>query len=397
MQKEVRILKITEVEAMRLRIPSIKGLWYWGWEGGNTAGTKEIVLVKIYCSDGLMGLGDTELTQRAEPAGTAVELITDELGPLLVGQDPHQSMQKFHDILNRIGFHGGGLFLHSKHALITALFDIKGKILNVPVYELLGGAYTKEVPCMPRAYVWYGASLDHKHTHEEIRKKIEADRKGGFRGWGYAIKVGAGGLTAEFDLETMRITREIIGNNEEIIYADANNAWDVKTAIRRIKELEQYGPMAIEDPTYIWDFNGDATIRAAVESKVMTDANVWNALEVRLYIEKQAADIFVLYPSQVGGIDMMKFLADWAEVYGVGAATADTATGIGQAACLHGVVATRNMLRNSMCQINGQMELADDIINGPSMKYVNGCLKVPEGAGLGVELDEKKVEKYRVK
>lgn len=399
-KKEGILLKITEVKAIPLRIPKIQGLWYWGWEGDKTVGTRDIVLVKIYCSDGTIGLGDTEPSERSEPMGTVVQLINNELGPRLVGQDPLQSMQRFHDVLNQVGAHNGGIFPLSKHPLISALFDIKGKILNVPVYELLGGAFAKEVPCMPRAYVWYGAEAgtvrNNRHNHEEIRKKIVADRKGGFKGWGYAIKVGAGGLTSTYDLETMRITREIIGNDEEIIYADANNAWDVKTAIRRIRQLEQYGPLAIEDPTYVWDYEGHAAIRAAVESKVMTDANMWNPFEARLYIEKKAADIFILYPSQCGGIDMMKFMADWAEACGLGAATADTATGIGQAACLHGVAAIRNMFKTPMCQINGPMELADDIIKGGQMKYVNGCLRVPEGPGLGVELDERKVEKYQV-
>jgi len=392
-------LKIVSVQTTQLRIPSVVGLWHSGWAGAETAGTRDIVLVKIETSDGTVGLGDTEPSIRSEPTGTVMELINKELGPILIGQDPMQSMQRFHDLLNKVGFHNGELFPFSKHPLISALFDIKGKILNVPAYELLGGAYKKEVPCMPRAYVWY-TSPDGKsrlrHTHEEIRKKIEADRRGGFQGWGYAIKVGAGGLPLEYDLQTMKVARETIGNNDEIIYADANNAWDVKTAIQRIRKMEQYGPMAMEEPTYIWDIDGHATIRAAVESKVMTDANMWNAFEARLFIQKQAADVFILYPSQCGGIDMMKFLADWAEAYGIEAATADTATGIGQAACLHGVAATRSMFRNPMCQINGPMELADDIIKGGPMKYVNGRLNVPEGPGLGVELDEKKARHYMV-
>jgi muconate cycloisomerase len=393
-------LKIEKVEAIPLQIPKIQGLWYWGWKADRTVGFRDIVLVKLYCSDGTIGVGDTEPAIRSEPMGTVVELINNEFGPRLVGQDPLQGMQKFHDILDEVGTHNGGLFPLSKHPLISALFDLKGKILNVPVYELLGGAYTKKIPCMPRAYVWYGEAAgtvrDGKHTHEEIARKVKADRKGGFRGWGYAIKIGAGGLTEEYDIETLRITREIIGNNEEIIYADVNSAWDVKTAIRRIRLMEKFGPLAIEDPTYVWDFDGHATIRNAVESKIMTDANVWNPFEVRLYIQKHAADVFILYPSQCGGIDTMKFLADWAEACGVGAATADTATGVGQAACLHGVAATRNMFKNPMCQINGPMELADDIIKGGPMKYVNGCLKVPEGPGLGVSIDEQKIEKYRV-
>jgi L-alanine-DL-glutamate epimerase-like enolase superfamily enzyme len=393
-------LKITQVEAIPLQIPKTQGLWHWGWEGNKISGKKDLVIVKIHCSDGTVGLGDTEPSTRSESIGTVVELINNELGPRLVDKNPLQGIQKFHDILNQVGTHNDWLFPLSKHALVSALFDIKGKILNVPVYELLGGAYAKEVPCMPRAYVWYGPTeedvREFNHTHEEIRRKIEADRKGGFKGWGYAIKVGAGGLTEEFDLETMRITREVIGNNEEVIYADANSAWDVKTAIRRIRRLEKYGPLAIEDPTYAWDVDGHATIRAAVESKVMTDVNVWNPFEAKLYIEKQAADIFILYPSQCGGIDMMKFMADWAEVYGMDVATADTATGIGQAACLHSVASTRSMFKNPMCQINGPMELADDIIKGGLMKYVNGRLKVPEGPGLGVELDDNKVEKYKI-
>ena len=94
-------MKVIEVEAIPLRIPSITGLWYWGWRGNRTVGKRDIVLVKVTCSDGTVGLGDTEPTSRAEPMGTVVELVNNELGPCLVGQDPLQSMQKFHDILNQ--------------------------------------------------------------------------------------------------------------------------------------------------------------------------------------------------------------------------------------------------------------------------------------------------------
>lgn len=386
-------MKIAKVEAIPLKIPSIHGLWYDGYTGP-PEGTTDLALIRIQCNDGTIGYGDAESMAWSEPTGTVVELVNKEIGPSLVGEDPLQSIDRIHEKLDNVGMLGpscGGAYPNTKNALISAIYDIKGKIFNVPIYELLGGRYVEKIPILPRAYMM-GGNLD------RLRRKCEADRKAGFT-HGYAIKVGwiePWKKISPFqrDIDAVRIVREIMGNNEEIIYADANGAWDTKTAIRVVREMEEYGPLAIEAPIPGWDLNGLAEVVRGTSAHIMTDEACWSFVDLRNIVEKQAADIVILYPEKSAGIDYMKTMAQWAERCGIASTCANTATGIGISASAHCVASTRNLLRHPS-QLNGPMELADDVIKGGPFKYEKGFLKLPEGVGLGVELDEKKVEKYR--
>jgi len=407
-------VKITEVEAIPLVLPHHAGVWYAGYTGG-AVGKADVILVKVTCSDGTMGLGDVKYYSSGVEGKHVPCIINEEIGPRLVGEDPLQGIEKIHEIIDSVlslGPSGARRNPQARDPLISAIYDIRGKVFNVPAYELLGGCYAKEIPILPRAYIGVHTRfrargyITQEMGHIELRIKAEADRKAGFT-HGYAIKVG--GLRShidtfkaqrsrqELDVESVRIVREIMGNDEETIYADANQAWDTKTAIWMIKEMEKYGPIVMEQPVAAWDLNAMAEVTRAVKSPVMADSHesCWSFVDLRNILEKRAADIIVLRSDTCGGIDNMKLMGQIAEKFGISCTCACTATGIGMAANAHCVASTRNILMHPS-QLNGPMELADDIIKGGPLTYKNGLLKVPERPGLGVELDEKKVEKYRV-
>lgn len=364
-------MKITDVRTVLVRVPLVEPatMWY------STRFTSAKVVVFVDTDEGITGLGETRYM---EPTAAIIEHI---FRPKLIGEDPfdvekinnmllgqHPSTMAYTAYYLRIGAAGG---------VDLALWDIIGKATGQPAYRLLGGHFRDKVPC--RAW------LPVKSPEEQAKDATRFVDMG----WkAFKIKVGA---NPQMDVECVKAIREAVGTGIEI-GIDVNGAWTRAMAIRTIKKMEKYDLSHVEQPVAPHDLDGMAHVRRHVDVPILAcDPVLATKYDILRIVEKQAADMINVDPIRAGGMLACKKNCAIAEAAGISVCTHSTEElGIGTAGVLHLVTSTPNFLTPND---NSYHHLSDDIITSP-FKYEKGYLRVPEGPGLGIKVDLKKLEKY---
>lgn len=360
--------------------------------GGERLG--RYVIVEVETDDGLVGLGEATVLPQwggdhgryyGETPQTTVEVVEQVLAPVLVGEDP-RDLERAHETMNR-ALKG---YPYAKAAIDVALHDLTGKAYGVPVYQLLGGLARRAVPIAHSLGI-----LDLETMRSEAATAVED----GIR----TIKVKVG-LDPERDVAAVSAVREVVGGDVEIV-VDANQGYPTpKIAIRTLRRLEEYGIRYIEQP--VEGLRQLAQVSAAVDTPVMADESAWTAYDVLEIARTGAADLISLYTTKPGGLNPAKKAAAVAEAAGLPCNVNGSAeTGVGNAANLHLAASTRCVSEACVIPITtvagrAQTSVAgifytDDLLADP-FRFEDGCLVVPDGPGLGVELDREKLEHYRV-
>jgi L-alanine-DL-glutamate epimerase-like enolase superfamily enzyme len=264
----------------------------------------------------------------------------------------------------------------------TALWDIVGKACGKPVYELLGGMVRDRMPVM---YYLFRFEL------EEMVCRAKKAIAGGYTT--IYFKVG-GDMQA--DIEAVAAIREAIGNRGEI-RIDANEAWAPGTAIRFIKQIEQYDVEWVEQPTPNKDMEALARVRHSVRTPIAANQTSWTFHDVQQVLRHDAADVMVIDHYQTGGLLTYKKAVALCEASGIPVNHHSWGElGIGTAAGAHVVASSPPFLyaNQSYAMIH-----AEEIVAGDWPKVENGSIAIPTGPGLGVELDPDRVaraaERYR--
>lgn len=367
-------MKITRVEAIPLSLPGpVRHTRYRGLYGTK----RSFVIVKISTDEGITGLGEcTNLLNWSESQGTTVHIIRDHISRLIIGKDPF-NIEEILETMDTLGAAAPSpSYPYAKSAIDTALYDIMGKALDVPVYKLLGGCYRREIPNIP--------SIALKEPPQMAKMATEYLKKG----WKFGIKIKAG-INAKQDIQNVKVIREAIGEGPVII-SDANQGYTRKMAIQTIKKMDDYGPLIMEQPLPAWDFDGMAMLTKAVDSPIMADESIWSPKDAIRIIKEHAADILHIYDDKAGGLYRSKQIAFIAEAEGISTVVSEEGTGIGTAAAAHLIAGTRNVICGMLL---GPVYLKDDIVTEP-FRHENGCIKVRDKRGLGVELDEDKLKRY---
>lgn len=262
-----------------------------------------------------------------------------------------------------------------------ALWDIIGKILKVPVYKLLGGAVRKEIPMANYIYMYSINNV--KRMAEEAGRHYAA----GYRN--FKVKIGR---DPKEDVQIVKAVREAIGPKSNL-RVDPNQAWSSSYAVKMIKKLERFNLEFIEQPVPRWDTEGIKEVKSKVEVPICACELAWDHKDIFEIIRNRIADIINLDVHRCGGILECKKLAHAAEVAGFpcGLHTGGS-LGPSTAAGLHIAASTSN-IPLALDQIYDWF--ADDVIVKPFK--MSALMKVPDGAGLGIELDLQKLEKYTVK
>ena len=279
--------KIEKVEAVLLSVPRNKGL-----------SPAEVLLVQIHSSEGMSGIGSCQYEFRyGEAAAEALGLVRNYYAPLLLKENPFQ----IENILAKLDDFIPG-HLASKATVDIALYDLKGKILKVPVYDLLGGLARPSVqllaPQIPRS--------DPKIQAERAAKLVEQ----GFK----ALKLRAGGSDVSEDVNRVKEVRQAVGPSVEI-RIDANEYYDPMSAASLIKKLEPFELAWVEDPLPGDDFEGFATLRSKV-SVPLEYGQLGTPLEMLRLIRMEAADCFKMKVVRGGGLLKCKKAAAIAETAG---------------------------------------------------------------------------------
>jgi muconate cycloisomerase len=382
-------MKISGIETFVVNIPVRR---QHTWAGNYSPIGQGYVLVKLNLEDGTHGVGEAQVlkdwggefgSKYGEASSTTVKLIHEHLAPLLVGEDVRQIEQNYRKMDK---FVKG--YPYAKAALDVAMHDAVGKLYGVPVYQLLGGLVRREVPI--------SHSIGLMDTQSALREAQEVWDEGVT-----CLKVKVG-LDAREDLEKIRQIRKLLPGIR--IRVDANQGYRTwKEALQVTRRMAEYDIWFMEQP--VEGLEAMARVAQNTDIPIMADESAWNAHDVLRIIQHQAAEMISLYYTKAGGFMKSRKLAAVAETGGLECDVNGSAElGVGNAANLHvaascwcvtipGSIPVTSTAEVQRTKVAGHKYL-DDIITEPFV-YRDGHLIVPDGPGLGIELDLKKVEKYR--
>jgi L-alanine-DL-glutamate epimerase-like enolase superfamily enzyme len=324
------------------------------------------VIARLETADGIVGWGEAASapTMTGETVASMVRAI-EELAPRLTDtEDAHAAM---HAMPGNQG---------AKAAIDIALHDAMGKASAKPVYELLGGAKRQSV-----ALLWTLAADDIAQAREK--------RAEGYRA--FKIKVGIDAPEADAE-RTIALCRELQG--VELICADANQGWTVEEAIRYVRAVEGHGVAFLEQPVAAGDIDGMARVAAVGHMAIAFDEGIHDLADIRRHHEARAAAGGSLKAIKLGGL---RGLLAGAELCGslgmrVNLACKIAESGIAAAALLHAALAVPAL---DWAVSLTSHHLVDDTI-ATSLPITGGRAAAPTGAGLGIEVRERDLERYRL-
>ncbi|GAA0317651.1 dipeptide epimerase [Bacillus carboniphilus] len=363
-------MKIVQIEATCISLPLNTDL--------NISGGKynraDRVYVKITTDQGIYGWGEAApIPQYAEETMESVKFIIDKyLAPLLIGQDP-MNLAQIHEQMKVIK---GNNF--AKAAIDFACYDISGKALGVPVYTLLGGKYRDKVAIGQSIGI---KSID--HAVEEAHKYAEE----GFQ----SIKIKIG-IDPDHDVKTVGAIRERLPDIP--IRVDANQGYRLEQAIHALSRMEEYNLLLIEQPVPKWDLDGMAELCRLLRTPILADESLYTIHDAVQLIKHKAADIFNIKIMKPGGLYPSLKIAGMAEAAGIPLSIGSMIeAGVGTAAGAHFAAAVKYLEYPS--DIKGPTLYSDDVLQEP-VRIEKGFTYVPDGPGLGVEVDQEKINHYKV-
>ena len=365
-------MKIERVEAIPVSLPLARPIRMTGAE----LRTAHNVLVRIRTDGGLVGWGEcaSAPTFSGETQASLVAAIAGVLAPALVGEDPLRR-EALRAVMDRTLPGNNG----AKSAIEIALFDLAGQALGAPVWELLGGR-TREAA---RVF-WHLGNAD---PAADAREAAARTREGFTF---FKLKVGT--TTVERDVAAALKVREAVGPACDL-GADANQAWDVAEALRFARGAEPARLAFLEQPVPKGDLAGMAAVARATAVPILADEGIFTAQDVLAHAREGAARIVSVKLLKAGGFTGALRTVHAAEsVHLPLQLTGKVAeSGIATAALVHLAVAVRE-LEWGLGVTNHY--LGEDLVAEP-LRAVGGHVRPPEGPGLGVEVDEARVARFR--
>jgi len=365
--------RIAQVEIFPVEVPR-RGSF--DLQRGRTPRTSPFTVVRITTDQGVVGWGEGVTQVRSLFA-----VARDHLADALVGEDAfnftaiHRKMNTIEMMVTERLGHWNCI----RCAIDIALHDAMGKAFGVPVYQLLGGKQRDSFEIVKNIGV-----SDPPSSAEGALHCVEA----GYRN----IKMRVGGEHA-VDMARIRAVREAVGP-EISIRIDANQAWGPKEAIRCIQDFEAFGIDSVEQPCKFWDFEGAAAVVRSVRTPVIADEGFWTADEARLLLQARAADTLHVYLGKCGGLRESMRIASLAQTFDADISVGERVPlGISEAAHAHYAAA----LPNGHFPAALAYDLNEHDLLCEPVRKDKGAMYVPEGPGLGIEVDEDAVRHYAMK
>jgi len=352
------------VKTTAVRVPLVEPL---KWSGGIRESASGLV-VEVSTDEGIVGVGEAP-----GPTLPAIQAVIDrELTQFVVGEDPLRTEWLLHR-MEEYSRNWSGVAAYAIAGLELALLDLKGKAFGVPVAELLGGVGRDRVPVIGYLFI---------DDPEANARKAAAFVEGGHTE--LKLKVGRD-LTQDYD--TLGAIRDRVGYGVKI-RIDANMNWSVPAAIKWIKALEQFELQFTEQPVPDFDLEGMATVRRAVSSPIAADEACTNVRSALALIKAEACDVFVVYPSEAGGLTRASQIASLAAAAGKWCAVGSwSELGIATTANVHLAAASSNFPFANDTHYPFQRA---DVLADP-VEIADGKVGVSREPGLGITLDPSRV------
>ncbi len=342
------------------------------------------VFVKVITDSGLYGVGEATLEYR-EP--TVVQAIK-ELERYLVGKDPHNIEAFWHDAYRDAYWRGGVVLMSALAGVEMALWDIKGKDLGVPVYQLLGGKVRDSVKCYANA--WFAGAK----KPEEFAQKAKIAVKNGFSGLKWDpfgkeyLNIDPKHLNEALDC--IAAVKDAVGDQVHLII-EGHGRFNVPTAVRIGNALEKFGILWFEEPIPPDDKKGIAWVRSKIATPVSGGERLYSRFEYADYLRMECADFWQPDVSHAGGIMEVRKIAAMAESHYI-------------PVCPHnpsGPVANAATLQLAACIPNFYLleTMANDIpwradVSTEKVKFENSEMFIPDLPGLGIDINEEEITKH---
>ena len=371
-------MKITQVEALYLRLPEITD---------RCDGTQDTLIVRVHTDAGITGIGEVDsspLVAKAIIEAPMSHFIAQGLTACVIGEDPLEIDRLWEKMYRGSIFFGrGGAAQQAISGIDIALWDIAGKVYQQPVYKLLGGGFNKTL--RPYASILFGDTPD--ETYEIGRRFIDQGFTGVKFGWGPL------GQSEASDLAHVAAARRGVGESADFMI-DAGLAYDTATAIRRAHQFAEFRPFWFEEALHPDDYEGytklaaNSPIRIAAGEQDVTLTGFEKLLDCGL-------DVLQPDVARVGGLTHMRRIGQRVAERRRLLVNHSYKTGVSIAASLHMLAALPNTHWFEYCVEDSALRQTLTRQRFPIDQ--DGLISVPEEPGLGVDLDEAVLEKYRVK
>lgn len=351
---------------------------------------RNLCLVKLTDSDGRVGWGES-VTMWPE-ASKATAAIIEGMSDLVVGADPVGTEALWHRLKHHAWWYGygGGIASFAVAAIDIALWDLKGKILDRSVLDLLGGPVHTRLP---------GVASSHGH-HESIAEMADEAREWlstGLQG----MKVGFGkrgnarlGYEYDRDVEYVAAMRDAIGP-ERLLMIDCGIAveWDVSGALRRARAFDEHDVHWIEEPLGAWDPEGYATLRQNTRALIAYGEKEWTLAGYQRVLDTGTVDVVGVDPGRAEGITGFKKVADQVHAKRRQVNAHAWSSAIVSAASLAVSFSTPASRLFEFKPLRNPMQ--HELVTEP-FDHVDGWAYPPTGPGLGIEVIEDVVDRYRL-
>jgi D-galactarolactone cycloisomerase len=376
-------MRITSVETVPIRQELDEP--FGNGQGWTTA--RQYLIVRVAAEDGTVGYGECW-----GPIAGNQQVVEKIIAPLVVGQDPLATGRLWQEVLFKLRWSYHSFAPYSALSGIDiALWDLKGKLMGRPVYELLGGAFRTQVPAYATGH--YFRRVDRLEEQIDVVRKEAVENLGkGFRRLKLKIGLGLLGWGPEADIALMQAMREEVGD-EIPIMVDANCAYQIPAAMKVGRAAEELDIGWFEEPLPPTDIDGYCQLSRDLDVPI-AGGESWALLSEFADIFRRRA-VTVAQPDvcSAGGITEVKRIADLANALNISCYPHVWGTPIAIAASLH-VLAT----------LPGEVLLEFDQSANPIRERLlsrvvavnaQGSVEVPTGPGLGIEVDEDQLEAFR--
>lgn len=354
-----------------------------------TRKVKHYLFVQVYTDAGIVGLGEAGNWAQLN----ATEAAIHKFGEYLIGKDPRR-IEDYNQNFYRSQYFRGSVIMSAISALDIALWDIKGKALGVPVYELLGG------PTRDKVRV-YASPMTKVQEPKALAESYVQLKEMGFT----AAKIFVNGPISskkdgrdeffsgriEDELEKVRLCREAVGYDFDFVL-EVHRGMTLPEAVTFGRAVEKYRPMVLEDPVPPDNMDTMAQVAAKVGVPIASGERFINLREFQVLLSRQAVQYVRPDVCAVGGITTSKKICSLAEAHDVLVIPHNPLGPVSTAACLQICASIPNL---------GIQELPGFCLNGAEdamvkmpLSFENGCTLVPDGPGIGIELADNAEELY---
>jgi L-rhamnonate dehydratase len=371
-------VRITAVEPLVLRTDRI--------DVSRADGTQDAFLVRLHTDEGLVGIGEADTSPYL--ARTMIEMpsshaVARGLAEVLVGEDP-DDVDRLWDVLFNATYHygRGGVALHVISAVDMALWDLAGKVAGRPVCELLGGPTVGRVPVY--------ASEVMPETADQVRQLAERAVAAGYG----ALKLGWGPLGRDpaHDVELATAARDVLGPDRELML-DGGMAYTVESALDLLERLDGVGLYWLEEPLAADDYEGYRRLADATEVRIAAGEADSGLAAYRRLVEDGHVDVLQPDLARCGGFTVARGIGALNAERGVEAVPHCFSTGVLVAASLHFVA---SLARPTWSEYSvADSPLVSGVLAEP-FELADGALAVPNGPGLGIDLDEDLLQAMKV-